>query len=269
MLELAQLTATMLYGGALVSVRVVAMLAATPFFRDPVLPFQVKALFSALIAVLVVPLIPLPVAPPASAAVFAAAVVGEIALGLCMGFVIQLLLEGLRIAGELIEIQIGLSFNLGDPTDPLGPTLTAQLYYLIAGMLFMLSGAYSFVIAGLVDSFTIAPVGAVFLHPLIGAPAAPYSTPTMINHAGAMFVATVKIAAPILVAMLVTTFVFGLMARTMPQLNIFIVSYPIRIALGVVLLIIGLPLIGRLTQEYYRDVPRLIAGVLRYAAPPG
>lgn len=257
-----------LHGFLLISVRVLALLLTMPILREGTIPRPVKALLAAAVALLLVPWVSLPHPPAEHELQFAIQLVGEALVGIAIGFAMQLLLEGLRLAGELLEVQVGLSFNLGDPGDPLGATLTGQLYYIIAGILFLLSGAHRMALAGIVESFQLVPPGAAWLNPMIAHPHTPYGTQNLIDVSAGMFVVAIKIAAPIVVTMLVATFVFGLVSRTMPQLNIFIVSYPIRIVVGFALLLVGLPLVARLVTGYLHGMPDVASAMIRHLIRP-
>ncbi len=215
-------------------IRISSMMVAAPFFNNPAVPLRVKILLSLLIAFFLLPLLP----PPASPLQFdAAALVGtvfqEVLIGLLIGFTLNLLFLALRFAGGMLDIDMGFQtaslFNL----DVGIPTLLGELYFLVGLMLFLLLNGHLYLIESVAASLKVLPINTFALTP-----------PTiqfLIHATGITFLIALKIAAPILIALFITNLALALLARVAPQTNIFILSFQLKIAVGLLLLFATAP----------------------------
>jgi flagellar biosynthetic protein FliR len=111
--------------------------------------------------------------------------------------------------------------------------ILAQLYNLTAMLVFLAVNAHHMFFAALVESYGILPPMSISLSAGL--------VETMMQLAGNMFVVAIKIGAPLVAVLLVTTIGLGLVARTVPQMHIFVVAMPLKIVLGLVFIIIVAP----------------------------
>jgi flagellar biosynthetic protein FliR len=151
----------------------------------------------------------------------------ELLVGLCLGLAVDVIFAGLQIAGELIGFQIGFSMaNVVDPMSGITSPIIANILYVTAMLLFLSLGGHHLLIKALVDSFQIIPIGDSMAHRKF--------LMTVVEYSGVMFVIGVKVAAPIIGIILLINVAFGVIARALPQMNMFIMAFPLTIAVGLI-----------------------------------
>ncbi|MDJ0721308.1 MAG: flagellar biosynthetic protein FliR [Desulfobacterales bacterium] len=245
----------------MVLLRVVAILAAMPVFSSRNLPVMIKAGLALAIALAIFPVLDLGrVAGLENWALLVVGATGEVLLGACLGLLVRLLFAGVQMAGQIAGYQMGLAIaNIMDPATSLQIPILAQAYNLMAMLIFLTIDAHHWFFRSMVDSFHLLPL----FNFRLSAP--------VINHlfdtAGAMFVIAVKIGAPVIVVLILTSVAFGLLARTVPQMNIFIVAMPLKIVVGLAFVIFSLPYCRLFLIALFRDFGTQLNGVIRLMGP--
>jgi flagellar biosynthetic protein FliR len=161
-------------------------------------------------------------------------ILGEVLVGLSMGLLVQVVFAAVEFCGQLVGTQMGLSVaNLFDPTAGQMPLL-AMFQNLLAMLLFVSLGIHHTFIRAIVDSYALLPVGNWHMSKGL--------MQFFITATSGLFVLAIKLAAPVMVALLMTSVLLGVMARSFPQMNIFMISFPLSIGIGFVVL--GLSLLA-------------------------
>jgi flagellar biosynthesis protein FliR len=223
-------------------VRLLALFMTAPLFQDQAVPARAKIGFSLLCAMLVAPLLPpeqyIPVSHPNTVLLLAQ----QILIGAAIGFSMRLVFTALELAGDLIGLQMGLSFagfispGTGDQTPLVGSFLGV-----VAALIFLAVNGHLMLIAGVVDSFNTLPID-----PALG------SSPDFkaLAHAGAdVFRLGLHIALPVLATMLILNLALGVLARVAPQLNIFAIGFPVTLLIGMIALAMALPFLGPVFEQ--------------------
>jgi len=155
----------------------------------------------------------------------------QIAIGVALGLICLILLSAVQSAGSIIDVAGGFSLDAAyDPLMQQQSTVIARVYQLIAGVLLLVSGAYLILFAGFARTFEALPIGAdLNLGVTAGA---------LTEALGMSFVAILQIAGPIIAILLITDIGLGLLTRVAPTINIFVLSFPVKI--GMTLLLVGL-----------------------------
>lgn len=183
-------------------------------------------------------------------------VLGEIVIGLMMGFALQLALAAALIAGETISNTIGLGFAMTvDPTGGGMNTAFGQLLALLATALLLASDGHLLLLGAIAESYTALPPGQGF--PDRDALA------VLTAFGGTMFAAAVAIALPVAAALVLVQIVLGVMARSAPALNLFAVGLPATLLLGIVLVTFALPSMAEVIVRLLSDalaLARVLAG---------
>ncbi|CEN25019.1 bifunctional flagellar biosynthesis protein FliR/FlhB [[Clostridium] sordellii] len=159
----------------------------------------------------------------------------ETITGLVLGYITSICINSLKIAGSLIDQQLGLSMvNIYDPNSKDNTTLIENMVYWIGIMVFFTMNGHHKLIAGISQSFKLVNVGSPILTNNYG---------YIVNIFIQCFVIGFKIAVPIILALIITDFIMGLISRSVPQLNVMIIGMPLKILVGIMFFVISLPFI--------------------------
>lgn len=234
----------------LLLVRPGMLLVASPTFGGVYAPAPVKIGLTFFIAVLMMPTAAVP--DSGSAVVLATVVARESAIGLAFALAIRVLMGAAEFAGHLAGLQMGLSYSaVVDPASGVRNNVLSTLYTNIATVTFLVTNAHHQFLHALSDSYRSLPIGAGE----IGG-----SLPeAMTGLLGLVFAFGVRLAAPLIIVLLVAEIALGLIARSAPALNLMVVSAPVRLLLG--LLLLGIIIPSAVTVLSGASAPVLQAGI--------
>jgi flagellar biosynthetic protein FliR len=243
----------------LILVRITTVIALLPIFGSPQIPNQLKIGFSILLTIILFSSV-MSLKPELpgnfSITLFFLLVLKEVMVGLVIGFTSNFLFTAIQFAGRLIDTEIGFGFaEIADPFTEEPITVLGQFQILIFTIIFLLFNGHYFFILTIQKSFEILPL---FSAHLPGGKEAFHIT-TMI---GDIFVISLRFAAPIYVTLILTEMALAVIARTVPQLNIFFVGMPLKIVVGLISMIIVLPSLTNLFKKMFelliQDIWRLL-----------
>lgn len=160
----------------------------------------------------------------------------EVLLGLCLGFLTRLFFFTLSMTGELISVSMGLSAaQLFNPVMGSNGNVMEQFFSVIGALIFFALGGHHILIGSLFESFQLIPtVSLGFNFGPLG---------EIVGFAQELFLLTIKMCAPVVVAILATNIAMGILGRAVPQINVLVSSMPITILLGLLITIVCLPLL--------------------------
>jgi len=214
-------------------VRIAGCLMVAPIFGTQTVPRRTRIVLSAAITILVAPMIAMPQAELLSGTSLVITV-QQLIIGICMGLAMQLIFDSVIMGGQLLANSMGLSFAVNvDPLHGANTPVLGQFYTIIIALTFLGLNGHLILIDALTQSFKTLPVGTNGL----GGDGL-----WMFVHFGAvLFSGAVMIALPGLTALLIVNFAFGMMSRAAPTLNLFAVGFPASLALGLIIMLIGMP----------------------------
>jgi flagellar biosynthetic protein FliR len=229
-------TAAAIMGFVLVLTRIGAVMAIAPLFSSRAIPLRVRALVAVTVTFLVMPMVKLPsgLAHMSMPAMFEI-MLKEAAVGLAIGFAAGVVMLAWAVGGAVLDLMAGFSF--GGVIDPIYGNQTSilqQIYTLLAGMIFISVGGEQWVLAAISRSFERMP--------LTEAPAHSDFAALALSAVNTVFITGLGVIAPVFVALLLTDVAFGLVARAAPQTQIIQVEFPVKIVVGLSILIVSLPL---------------------------
>ena len=188
------------------------------------------------------------------------AMIGEIFLGLAMGFTVRFAMEAVSFAGNMAGFQMGFALaNVIDPQTGTQVSLVGNFLMLTASLIFLVSGLYQHFIEGIINSFMILAPGEAVLRA--------GGMDRFIQIGGEMFVNTVRVGAPWIIVLLLAKVGLGLMARTFPQMNVIFVAFPVTVALGLITLAMAAPFVVALIVTIFSGAEGHFWAVLRAAMP--
>jgi flagellar biosynthetic protein FliR len=161
-------------------------------------------------------------------------VLGELIVGLIIGFVSSLVFSAIQMSGQLLDMQIGFGvINIIDPQSGGQIPLIGNFKYILALLIFLATNGHHVLLSALFTSFKLIPVTGVIVHTNL--------TEFIVRMVSGTFVIALKISMPILITIIITDIALGILARTMPQMNIFVVGVPVKILIGLFVLSLALP----------------------------
>jgi len=220
------LPAASLLGLLFILLRLTGLLASSQVLGGQLVPWRVRIALALAVSFLLAAVVP-PVRVPDGVVMLLLAGAAEVLLGLAVGLTAALFFHGVRMAGQVAGIQMGLGFSsLVDPASGDRTTVLARLLGLAAWMVVLGCDGHLVLLRGLADSFSWLPPGSAcgaLGRVVVGVPAA----------AGELFVTAVVVAAPALVVVLLLNVGMALLARAAPQLHILVIGFIITIVVGV------------------------------------
>lgn len=237
----------------LVLFRLSGIFIFAPMFSSSIIPMKVKILLALVLSFCVYPLIPPQVPLELSLMTMTAAITSELLIGLVLGYGASLPLFALQLGGMLMGQQLGLGlaqvFNpdFEEQTDVVG-----QLFFLTALTLFLILDGHHIVLATLIRSFQHVPLGGYMIDMNLLAVVSGLLT--------AMLELGIRVAAPLLTLVFLETVAMGFVARTVPQLNILSLGFPLRIIIGFGLCIV---LVAAMNEELTQSIRMTLTALLR------
>ncbi|HWP98598.1 MAG TPA: flagellar biosynthetic protein FliR [Syntrophomonadaceae bacterium] len=220
----------------LIFARLSGLFISAPIFSSKQIPVRIKifvlVVLAGSLAFFVPARLPMEVGTPM---MFVWAMVLEILVGYTIGFVANLILAGLQTAGQLMDMQLGFGIvNVVDPQSGTQIPLMGSFTQALALLCYLGINGHYFLLQGLVDSYRLVPV--------LGFNMNGSFMSELVRLTANMFIIAIKVSAPIVTSVLTADISMGFIARTVPQMNVFVVGMPVKILLGLVSLLIMLPI---------------------------
>ncbi len=240
----------------LIMARVGGIFLTGPVYSNRMIPRQVRILMTVILSLIMftglqfkTPVIPAKIGP------FTLYLISEIMVGLVIGFVAQLTFAAIQFAGQAMDMQIGFGIvNVIDPVYGIQAPLIGSFQNVLALLLFLATNGHHYMIAALYQSFHKIPV--------FGLTGGKELTQVMIDLFGNMLVTGLKLGIPVAGAIFVAEVALGMIARTVPEMQVWFVGIPAKIFIGLLLLTMILPIyltiIQFLFEGNYQDILRVI-----------
>jgi flagellar biosynthetic protein FliR len=225
----------------LCSLRIAAWLEIAPPLATAGVPRNVRVMLSVAIS-LAVSHQTVAHAPPAELGPLVASAMEQLLIGGSLGFLTRLMFSALESAGSLIDLSGG--FSLAFAYDPLMATNTSifgKFYGLMASTLLFATDAHLVILQGFLRTFTTLP--------LDGTMSLSHLDQVLVHGVSNMFVAALQVAAPLVAVLFIADVALGLLSRISPQLNVFQVSFPLKIMLTLGLVGLSFALMPRVISE--------------------
>ncbi len=228
--------------------RVAPLFILAPLFSNKQLTPRVKGIAAVALAIGLSPLAGRGADIPADAWMLGGLVLKELLVGAAFAFIIGALSSAVSAAGSLIDTLVGFSY--GSLVDPLTGTqsgVLAQVYGMVTVGIFIAIGGDGWLIQGLARTYELVP--------LMEAPALGSLVEGTQKAFVGIAVAAIEIAAPVLLALVITDAAFGVVSKVMPQLNVFAMGFPAKVAIGLLIIGVSMPFFaGYVTDELQRSV---------------
>ncbi len=225
-----KLAAGELVGFILVLARVTPLFVIAPLFSSSLVPPRVRGIIAVGISIGLTPIALHGQHIPSQPLVVAELVIEGLLVGFGFAFTLSILLAALETAGAMIDVVSGFSYGeLINPMNGQNGAVISRFYSLVGTMIFLVIGGEAWTLRGLGRTFELVPLtSGPRMYSLIGGAEQAFA---------GLFTSALEIAGPVLVALLITDVAFGVVSRVVPQLNVFAVGFPVKVA--VALLVVG------------------------------
>lgn len=235
--------------------RYTAFLVSVPLFGAPAVPAQWKLVLGAFLAATT--LLAAPVTLPQTVAAsglsvtgldyrFLAMLISETALGLLLSLVVTFIFGAFQLAGFLQGFQMGYTVaNVVDPLSQEQVSVLGQLLFFMGMLIFLAMDGHHLALRGLVESVRVVPPGSLALT----GPA----VDLLVRMLQGTFVAGLQIALPVVGTIFLVDLGLGVMARAVPQMNVFMVGLPLKASVGLIILILSFVMTGAIMELYMQQ----------------
>jgi flagellar biosynthetic protein FliR len=232
----------------LVLTRITGLLAGFPMLSSEQMPLQLRVGLGVLLTTVILPVLPVPAVIPSALPELAGLMASELAIGLLLGTVVAWVLEAVAFAGTLMDTQMGFSFvQFLDPATSQSSSVSGSFLTQVATLLVFITGLHHQMILALVESYRIAPLGQ----------GVPLQTMGLVFLLGQLLAKGFQLAFPILAVLFLLDLIMGISGKFMPQLQLLQLSFPLKIALGLVLLGLLLRQFAPWLEPLLEAAPRL------------
>ena len=222
------------YAYLLVLTRMTSFLVTVPVFSSRGIPVYFKIGFAFFVSLIIFPVTMTEVTLSLNGS-YIFFLIQEAVLGLALGWTAQLIFTSIQVAGSFIDLQIGFALaNIIDPQTGIQSPMIGNFKYTFAVLLFFTLDIHHLFIEGIISSYKLLPIAGQWLIEVKGVALTSFVLSTFSN----MFVIAFKIAAPLVVTLLLADIALGIVARTVPQLNVFVVGLPLKIIINFILLLL-------------------------------
>ena len=246
----------------LVLTRTSGIFLISPFFGSMNIPVQIRAAAAITMAFVTFPVIVEKniVTAPESILMFAGSILQEMFVGWMIGFIAFVALAAINMAGKIMDMQVGFSVaQVMDPTSGQQSPLIGSFLYNLAIIYFLVVNGHHIIIGALIESFNRIPLDGVVWNEAL--------TSFIGDITAGVFLVGMKIAMPVTFSILLVNVGMGILARTMPQMNIFVVGIPLHLTIGTFMLSMLLPFFILFLDSMFNTMYANIVTALKLISP--
>ena len=247
MANLLSYDASQLLAFILVLVRVSGIIATAPVFGSSNIPPQIKVVLSLMLALILYPFIPLITVYPDRPDHYIMLIASEMLIGLVLGIIARFLFAAVEFAGTVIGFQMGLGMAMVfDPQSQEQISIVGKFENITATLIFLAMDGHLIVLQALVRSYSVLPPGGASIsRPLVE---------NLTELSASVFVIGLQIVAPLIVALFLANAIVGLLARSVPQIQVFVVGFPLTLMLGFLFLFFGMPFFAQAVHQMFEKL---------------
>ncbi len=241
----------------LIFIRIFTLFVLIPIFNHRAIPMTVRIALALVFTISLIPQVPIVQIDISNTAGYFFLIGKEVLTGIILGFATEFIFHAVRFAGQIISFLMGFSMVVVfDPEVKQQISIISRIKSITAITLFLIIDGHFLLLEALTRSFDIIP--------LVGMKVSGDLVIYIVRLSADIFVIALQIAGPILVMLLLTNVGLGILARTVPQMNVFIVGFPLTISIGFFALVFTYPAFGHYFQGLVMSL-RTTLSTLLYA----
>jgi flagellar biosynthetic protein FliR len=242
-------------GFMLVLGRIGPLFALAPLFSSKLIPARGKSVCAVALAVGIAPIALAGHDVPLEVGSFVELMLKEILVGLAYAFALGALFAAVSTAGSFLDTLIGFSYGaLVDPVTGNQSAVLTQAYIFVGILVLIAIGGDQLMIKGRARSYDLVP--------LLESPSLPAIAGGAQSAFAQVFLSAIELAAPVVLAIIITDAAFGMVSRVVPQLNVFAVGFPAKVTVGLIMIGVSLPFAaGWIADELQRSVSTALQSI--------
>jgi flagellar biosynthetic protein FliR len=235
--------------------RIAPLFVLAPLFSSKSIPLRGKGILAVGLTVGIAPIAIAGRDIPLDVMAYTELMLKEILVGLAFAFALGALFAAVATAGSFIDTLIGFSFGaLVDPVTGNQSAVLTQAYILVGILVLIAIGGDQLMIKGLARTYDLVP--------LLASPSLPAIAAGAQSAFAQVFLSALELAAPVVLAITITDAAFGIVSRVVPQLNVFAVGFPAKVAVGLIMIGVSLPFAaGWIADELQRSVATALQSI--------
>lgn len=244
----------------IIFVRLTGFFVINPVYGRKSVPTMAKVALAFLIALIILPVIDIDIGIPFKLFPYTFLIIKEFFVGFVISFCAFIMFSSIYVAGQIIDMKVGFGLvNILDPQINIQVPIMGNFQYILTLLVFLTINGHHHMLSAVIKSYDILPIGkAVITDPFFN---------NVIKIFSNMFVIAFKISLPIIGAILLTDIALALISRTIPQMNIFIVGIPIKIAVGIFIIVFYIPMYLIILDVMFNGIYNDIFTFLKVMAP--
>lgn len=216
----------------IVIIRVSGIFVFSPFFSSQNVPNIMKIGLTFTVALLIT--LSLPPGMVTGEQYLLLLIMRELILGIIIGFISYVFMTSFYVLGQIIDMKIGFGMaNVFDPQNKIQVPLMGNFYYILSFLFLLMIDGHHVIIKALVDSYEFLPIGTFN-----------YSEDVLsviVNSLVKSFDIGFRLSFPIVAIIFLTDIVLGIMAKAIPQMNVFVVGMPLKVFIGLLIIMLTIP----------------------------
>lgn len=181
----------------------------------------------------------------------------ELVVGISIGFMSNITITIISLAGQFIDRELGFSMVSNfDQTFNTETTITAEFYNMLIVVIMLASNMHYFILTALSDSFKLIPIGNVNLN-------GDAILDSLIQYMSAYFIISIRISLPIMITIILLNVILGVLAKSTPQISMFVIGVQLKIFAGFAVLIVTIPFLGNITRYLYEQMETIVIDLLK------
>ena len=246
----------------LVVVRIAGFVGTAPLFNNRALSMQMKVAVSIMLSAVIIPMTPVVAIQYSGIVGFSALIVKELAVGLILGFMCTCCTYIMNFAGQLMDIDMGLSMaSTFDPINNTQVTVTGLIYNAMFMLTLVATNLHYYIIRAILDTFKYFNVSEeVFPRNMVE---------VGVNFIINFFLIAFRIMLPIFCGMFLINIVLGILARIAPQMNMFVVGMQIKLLVGFMILLLLVQTLPTVSDFVFTEMKNVITDVIQGLTPTG
>lgn len=240
----------------MILVRVATFVFVAPFFGMTNTPFRVKIGFSVFVSLLLFQILPKTGIDYQGVFGFAAIIVKEGITGLLIGFAASICNSIILLAGNMIDMEIGLSMaTTFDPMTNSQVNITGNLYNYFILMLLIVTDMHHYILRAVVDSYQLIPIAGQNFD-------WEHLFTSFLAFVTDLFVIAFRIILPIFVVSMILNAILGIMAKVAPQMNMFAIGMQLKLLVGFVILFLTIRMLPNISNFIFEEMKRMIVSFI-------